>query len=143
MMIETSIRGSVAGKSSMREYHFLVIEGTQHIGLPQTDIDRLDLKPSIFSHVGPTNEEGRPSEGHRYQAGAHFGDCYIDLDVKPANEPTIGADALRALGYKVDLEQGHLTKPTRPLQIHRGLMPTMLDTSGLQPAREDTEWQRT
>lgn len=125
-MVETSIRGSVAGKSSMREYHFLVIEEAQHIGLPQADIDLLDLKPSIFSHVGPT------SKGHRYQAGALFGDCYIDLDVKPANEPTIGADALRALGYKVDLEQGWIVKPTEPLEIHRGLMPTMLDVSHLQ-----------
>ena len=111
----------------------MVIEGARYIGLPQADIDTLDLKPSMFAGFRPTNDDGRPIGGRRYQAGAHFGDCYIDLDVTPADEPTIGADALLALGYQVDLEQGRITKPTKPLEIHRGLMPYMLDVSHLQP----------
>ena len=38
------------------------------------------------------------------------------------------------LGYKVDLERGHIAKPAKPVKIHRGLMPTMLDVSDLESA---------
>lgn len=132
-MAYVNIKGSVAGKSATLEYQFLVIEGARYIGLPQADIDTLNLKPSMFTKLRPTNDDGQPIKGRRYEAGAHFGDSYIDLDVTPAAKPTIGADALRALGYTVDPAQGHITKPSKPLKIYRGLMPYMLDVSHSQP----------
>ena len=64
----------------------------------------------------------------------HFDDSHIDLDVLPVREPTISADALRAMGYEVDLKQGHIAKPTTPIKIHRGLTPYMLDVSQLGSA---------
>ena len=128
-MADTSIKGRIAGKSAAIEYQFLVIEGARYIGLPQADIDTLNLKPAMFTKLRPTKDDGQPIEGCRYQAGAHFGDSYIDLDVTPSAKPTIGADALRTLGYTVDLAQGYITKPTKPLKIYRGLMPYMLDVS--------------
>ncbi len=133
-MGETYIKGSITGRSATREYRFLVVEEGDHVGLPQIDIDVLDLKPSMFVPVEPTGDYDRPITGKIYQAGAHFADCYIDLDVLPAAKPTIGRNALRALGYKVDLEQGHIAKPAKPVKIYRGLMPTMLDVSDLESA---------
>ena len=133
-MVDTNMKGSVAGKSATREYSFQAVEGAQYVSLPQADIDALDLKPSMFAPAGPTGDDGNLTIGKRYQAGVNFADCYIDLDVVPAKEPTIGADALRALGYEVDLEQGIISQPAEPVKIYRGLMPTMLDVSQLGSA---------
>ena len=91
------IKGSIIGKSAMRECHFWVVEEGHHIGLPKIDIDALDLQPSMFASDEPTSDDRRPIISKRYQAGVNFADCYIDLDVVPAEEPSIGANALRTL----------------------------------------------
>ena len=65
-----------------------------------------------------------------------FAEGFIHQYAAPASEPTIGADTLRALGYKIDLEQGIIAKPTEPLKIRRGQMPTMLDVSHLTLAAD-------
>ena len=133
-MVETYIDGNlgIVGAATSRQFRFLVIEDAQHIGLPQSDIDALGLKPSLFAAL--RQNDGRKTA---YEAGAHFESCYVELDVHPEAAPTVGVWTLRELGFQVNLEQGRVSKPAQPSKIFRGLMPTMLDTSDLDKQCED------
>ncbi len=62
-MVATYIKGSITGESATREYRFLVVEEGDHVGLPQIDIDALELKPSMFVPVKPTGDYDRPITG--------------------------------------------------------------------------------
>lgn len=136
-MVDTYVNGSIGmvGAATIRQFKFLVVKDAPHIGLPQSDIDALGLKPSLFATPKEKGGRARTLEDRAYEAGAHFDRCYIELDVHPEPAPTVGVAALRKLGFEVDLEQGRISKPAKPLKIQRGLMPTMLDVSDLQSAR--------
>ena len=130
IMVDTYIRGSVIGKSETREFDFQVLKHSAQLGLPQSAIDVLGLAEVPGLLYGPM-ADGAANRAPTYLARIDFGERSIHQYVTPVSEPTIGADALRALGYKVDLEQGAIAKPAKPLKIQRGLMPTMLDVSDL------------
>ena len=127
----TYIKGSVVGKSEAREFEFRVLKRLAKVGLPQSAIDALGLSkiPNLPPDLRSDND------GPIYLSRVDFDEGFIHQYVTPASEPTIGADVLCALGYEVDLEQGIILKPTKPVKIYRGLMPTMLDVSHLPPAR--------
>ncbi len=135
--MDAYINGSIGmvGAATTRTFDFLVVKDSHHIGLPQSDIDALGLKPSLFATPKELGGHARTLEDRAYEAGAHFDKCYIELDVRPEPMPTIGVAALRKLGFEIDLEQGRIVKPAKPLKIQRGLMPYMLDVSDLQSAR--------
>ena len=135
-MIDTYIDGSIgiAGESADRQFRFLVVKEAHHIGLPQSDIEALGLKPSLFATPQEPGVHARTLGDMAYEAGVHFDTGYIELDVRPEPVPTVGVPALHKLGFEVDLEKGHIFKPAKPLKIRRGLMPTMLDVSDLQTA---------
>lgn len=137
-MVDTYIYGDIGipGVADTKQSSFLVVEDAYHIGLPQPDIDALGLNPSLFATPKEPSSHARTLGDRAYEAGVHFDTCYIELDVRPEPVPTIGAMALRKLGFKVDLKQGHIAKPTKPLKIRRGLMPTMLSATDLSPATD-------
>ena len=141
-MPDIYVKGSIIGKSETREFDFRVVKRSAQLGLPQSVIDDLALSevPGFVCDPLAHNDSNRDTA---YLTRVDFGDRCIHQYVTLASEPTIGADALRALGYKVDLAQGHIVKPTGPLEIHRGLMPMTLDVPNLRPAGGETEWQRT
>ena len=135
-MVDTYIDGSVGivGEAANRQFKFLVVKEARHIGLPQSDIDALGLKLSLFTTPKEPGGPTRTLDDRAYEAGVHFDTGYIELDVRPEPVPTVGVTALHKLGFEVDLEKGRISKPTEPLKIQRGLMPTMLDVSHLQTA---------
>ena len=118
--------------------------------LPMAEYPRLRISGEVNEY--PFEASITPAKGVWYvlfskrvlkAIGADIGDAVTvrfriadqdDVDVTPAAKPTIGADALRALGYTVDLAQGHITEPSKPLKIYRCLMPTRLDLSHLRSA---------
>ena len=122
------------GSAVTRQFRFLVVKDALYIGLPQPDIDALGLKRSLFATPKAHGGHARTLEDRAYEAGAHFDTCYIELDVRPEPAPTVGVAALRKLGFDVDLEQGRISKPAKPLKIQRGLMPYMLNVSDLRTA---------
>ena len=127
-MPDIYVKGSIVGKSETREFDFRVVKRSAQLGLPQSAIDDLGLS-EVPGFVCDPLTDSDSNRDTAYLTRVDFGERCIHQYVTLASEPTIGADALRALGYKVDLEQGHITKPTKPLKIRRGLMPTMLDVS--------------
>ena len=136
-MVDTYIDGHIriVGAATTRQFNFLVVKDANHIGLPQPDIDALGLKPSLFATPKEPGGHARTLDDRAYEAGVRFDTGYIELDVRPEPVPTVGVTALHKLGFEVDLEQGRIAKPTEPLKIQRGLMPTMLDVSHLRPER--------
>ena len=136
-MVDTYINGSIGiiGAATTKQFTFLVVKDTHHISLPQSDIDTLGLKPSLFATPQAKGGHARTLDDRAYEAGAHFDTCYIELDVRPEPTPTLGAQVLRELGFEVDLERGQITKPAKPLKLYRGLMPSMLDMSDLAQRR--------
>lgn len=133
-MVDTYINGSmgIVGAATTRQFRFLVVKDAHHVGLPQSNIDALDLKPSLFATPKKPGGHAPTPDDRAYEAGVEFGTCYIELDVLAEPIPTVGATALRKLGFKIDLKQGRIAEPAKPLRISRGLMPTMLDVSHLQ-----------
>ena len=130
-MPDTYVKGSITGKWETREFDFRVVSRSAQIGLPQSAIDALGLSQAPGFPHGPLADNDA-NRAPAYLAHIGFEERCIHQYVTPATKPTIGADALRALGYQVDLDQGRIIKPTEPLIIRRGLMPTMLDVSHLQ-----------
>ena len=51
-MVDVDIKGRVVSRSATREYDFLVDTGATWVGLPQEDIEALDLDPSMFAPSG-------------------------------------------------------------------------------------------
>ena len=133
-MVDAYIYGDIGivGAATTRQLKFLVVKDAHHIGLPQSEIGVLGLKPSLFATPKEKGGNARTLDDRAYEAGVHFDRCYIELDVRPEPVPTVGVAALRKLGFEVDLEQGRIAKPTEPLIIRRGLMPTMLDVPHLR-----------
>ena len=132
-MPDTYVKGSITGKLETREFDFRVVKRSAQVGLPQSAIDALGLSQVPgFPHDPLSDNDANRAPA--YLAYVGFEERCIHQHVTPAAYPTIGADALRALGYEVDLEQGRIIKPTGPLEIHRDLMPTMLDVSDLRYA---------
>ena len=130
-MPDIYVKGSIAGKSETREFDFRVAKRSAQLGLPQSAIDALGLAevPGLLhSPMGDDAADRAPI----YLSRVDFEGRTIHQYVAPTSRPTVGANILRALGYEVDLEQGLIAKPTEPLKIQRGLMPTMLDVSDLQ-----------
>ena len=123
MMTDIYIGGSVTGKSETRDYDFLIVKGEQHIGLPQSHIDVLGLKPSVFASLWAASDSEQLDVQKVYMASAHFAGSSIELDVLPAGMPTVGVAVLRTLGFSIDLENGSIEGPATPLTIHRGLSP--------------------
>ena len=120
-MADLYVKGSVVGDAETREYNFLVVSGVHHIRLPQSDIEALGLKFSLFART-------------TYAAGVHFGEGYIELDVLPAELPAVGVAVLRDLGYEIALEEKTnaiktIRVPEIPLTIHRGLLPWVSQSS--------------
>ena len=132
-MPDIYVKGSITGKSETREFDFRVAKRSAQLGLPQSAIDALGLAEvpgSLHSPMGDDAADRAPI----YLSCVDFEGRTIHQYVAPTSEPTVGADVLRALGYEVDLERGCIAKPTEPLKIQRGLMPTMLDVSDLRSA---------
>ena len=126
----TYVKGSVVGKSETRQFEFRVLKRSAKMGLPQSAIDALGLSEVPDLPPSPTFADAA-IRVPTYLSRLDFEGQSIHQYVAPASEPTIGSDALRALGYQVDLERGVISAPTEPAKIHRGLMPTMLDVSHL------------
>ena len=129
----TYIKGSVVGKLETQQFEFRVLKRSAKIGLPQSAIDALGLSEVPDLPHGPAVADST-IRAPIYLSRLDFQGQSIHQYVAPASEPTIGSDALRALGYQVDLERDVISAPTEPAKIHRGLMPTMLDVSDLQRA---------
>ena len=138
-MVETYVNGSIGivGAATTRQFEFLVVKDAHHIGLPQSAIDALGLKPSLFATPKKNGGHARTLGDRAYEAGVHFDTCYIELDVRPEPVPTVGIVALYKLGFDIDLEQGQIAKPANPSKLYRGLMPSMLDVSDLAQRRPD------
>ena len=136
-MVDVYVNGSIGivGAATTKQFEFLVVKDTHHIGLPQSDTYALGLEPSLFGTPKAKGGHARTLDDRAYEAGVRFDTCYIELDVRPEAVPTVGVAALHKLGFDVDLEQGSISKPAKPVKIQRGLMPTMLDLSDLQSAR--------
>ena len=132
-MGKTFIKGSIIGKSETWEFDFQVAKRSAQLGLPQSAIDALGLAEVPGSLYGPMGDDDA-NRAPIYLSCVDFEGRTIHQYVSPTNSPTVGADVLRALGYQVDLELGRIAKPTEPLKIQRGFMPTMLDVSDLRSA---------
>ncbi len=130
-MGKTFIKGSIIGKSETWQFDFRVAKRSAQLGLPQSAIDTLGLAEVPGLLYGPMGDDAA-NRAPIYLSCVDFEGRTIHQYVAPTSRPTVGADVLRALGYEVDLEQGRISKPAKPLKIHRGLMPTMLDVSDLQ-----------
>ena len=132
-MPDIYVKGSIVSKSETREFDFRVAKRSAQLGLPQPAIDALGLAEVTGFWYGPMTD-ATASRVPIYLSCVDFEGRFIHQYVAPASKPTVGADVLRALGYEVDLEQGCIAKPAKPLKIQRGLMPTMLDVSDLTSA---------
>ena len=130
-MPDIYVKGSITGKSETREFDFRVAKRSAQLGLPQSAIDALGLAEVPGLPYGPMGDDAANCASI-YLSCVHFEGRTIHQYVAPESEPTVGADALRALGYEVDLERGCIAKPTEPLKFHHGLMPGLLDVSDLQ-----------
>ena len=124
-MANVYVKGTIAGASNNRDYNFLVVEGSSQIGLPPSDIASLGLKDSKFVDASRSGNK-------IYQASASFDQGYIELEVFAAKTPSVGSEALTALGYLIDLEAGNVHSPPHPVKIYRGLMPSLLDVEDTQ-----------
>ena len=122
-MVSTYINGSVAGDAATQDHTFLIVAGERHLGLPQRCIDELDLKISTFAPTGTARDCEGPAGDATYMTRANFCGNSIELDVLPARTPTVGAAALRSMGFSVDLDNGSVMEPETPLTIHRGFSP--------------------
>ncbi len=130
-MPDIYVKGSIAGKSETREFDFRVAKRSAQLGLPQSVIDALGLTEVPGLLHSPMGDDAA-NRARIYLSCVDFEGRTIHQYVAPTSRPTVGADVLRALGYEVDLEQGLIAKPTEPLKVQRGLMPTMLDVSDLR-----------
>ena len=100
----TYAKGSITGKSEVREYDFLVDAGANWLGLPPDDIDALglDAVPNANApiYIGIGTLEG---------AGFVNG-------VVPAELPVVSRRILQSLGFKVDLLRQRIEKrPTHEI----------------------------
>ncbi|MDE2788011.1 MAG: hypothetical protein OXL37_15295 [Chloroflexota bacterium] len=130
-MPDIHVKGSIAGTSETRDFDFRVAKRSAQLGLPQSAIDALGLAEVPGLLYGPMADDAA-KRGPIYLSCVDFEGRTIHQYVAPTSRPTVGADVLRALGYEVDLERGCIAKPSKPLKIQRGLMPTMLDVSDLR-----------
>ena len=104
-------KGTIAGKSETREIAFRVIERARWLGLPQADIDALGLKLLRHDNVPAKSGVGDASAPIYTATGTLEGVGFVG-SVIAAGAPTLGANFLRDLGFRVDLEKGKLEKQT-------------------------------
>lgn len=119
------LEGHVDGSSGTRLFKFLIVDNAWRLGLPRADIESLRLQKSVFTREGSGDYQV-------FQAGVHFGQSYVELDVVPSLEPTVGLEVVSKLGYQVDLKNSRIVSAEKPIKIYRGLMPGMLDVDELQ-----------
>ena len=104
-------KGTIAGKSETREIAFRVIERARWLGLPQADIDALGLKLLRHDNVPAKSGVGDASAPIYTATGTLEGVGFVG-SVIAAGAPTLGANFLRELGFRVDWENEKLEKQT-------------------------------
>ena len=122
-MVDKYVNGSIAGDNGTRDYNFSIVKGGHNVGLPQSEIDGLGLKQSVFFPKSMTRDTEGLAGDKSYMATAHFAGSSVELDVLPALAPTVDVAVLRDLGFKVDLGKGSVEEPTTNLDILRGFSP--------------------
>lgn len=100
-MGRTTVTATIIGANEAREYEFLVDTGSTHIGLPQQDIDELDLSP-IPNGVLQVLTANGIVERQSYWAigeidGRRFGTMITEAPI-----PLIGYHLLESLRYRVN-----------------------------------------
>ena len=108
-------KGTIAGKSETREIAFRVIERARWLGLPQADIDSLGLNLIRRDNV-PTKSNADEADDEAdtpiyTTTGTLEGVGFVG-SVIAAEAPTLGANFLRDLGFRVDWENEKLEKQT-------------------------------
>lgn len=99
----TYARGSITGKSEVREYEFLVDTGATWIGIPQADIEALELDTVPNAGARLMTADGSIINTPIYIAtGMLEGTGFVNGAV-PAARPLVGYKLLQDLGFKVDL----------------------------------------
>ena len=94
----TYAKGSITGKSEVREYDFLVDAGANWVGLPPDDIAALGLDPV-------PNADAPIYIGIGTLEGAGFANGIV-----PAELPVVSCRLLQSLGFKVDLLNQRIEK---------------------------------
>ena len=122
-MVDKYVNGSIAGDNGTRDYNFSIVKGGHNVGLPQSEIDGLGLKQSVFFPKSMTRDTEGLAGDKSYMATAHFAGSSVELDVLPALASTVDVAVLRDLGFKVDLGKGSVEEPTTNLDILRGFSP--------------------
>ena len=104
-------KGKVTGKSETREIVFQVIERARWIGLPQADIDALGLQLIRYDSA-PAKSGASETGAPIYTAAGTLEGAGFVGSVVAAAAPTVGANFLRDLGFRVDWENEKLEKQT-------------------------------
>ena len=106
----TYARGSITGRSEIREYDFLVDTGATWVGIPQSDIDALGLDIVPNAAAALMTADGTVRETPIYVAiGMLEGTGFVNGAV-PAAVPLVGYKLLQDLGFKVDLVSERIEK---------------------------------
>ena len=99
----TYARGSISGNKETREFDFLVDTGATWVGIPQADIDALELDTVPNASAALMMADGSVNHTPVYVAiGMLEGTGFVNGAV-PAAVPLVGYKLLQDLGFKVDL----------------------------------------
>ena len=105
----TYAKGSITGKSEVREYDFLVDTGATWIGLPPEDIDALGLDPVPNAAAEITTGNG-VIRTPLYTAIGMLEGMGFSHSAVPCPTPLVGYRLLQDLGFKVDLVNERIEK---------------------------------
>ncbi len=106
----TYAKGSITGRSEAREYDFLVDTCATWVGIPQADIDALELEIVPNASAALMMADGTISHTPIYIAvGMLEGTGFVNGAV-PAAVPLVGYKLLQDLGFKVDLVNERIEK---------------------------------
>ncbi len=120
-MGRTTAMATIIGSSEAREYEFLVDTGSTHIGLPQQEIDELELSPvpngvlQVLTATGIVERQSYWAIGEI--DGRGFGTMITEAPI-----PLIGYHLLESLRYRVNpvthaLERIPIDEPSPPYML--------------------------
>ena len=122
-MGRTIATATIIGANEAREYEFLVDTGSTHIGLPQRDIDELDLSPIPNGVLQVLTANGIVERQSYWAIGEIDGRGFGTM-ITEAPIPLIGYHLLESLRYRVNpvahtLERIPMDEPSPPYMLIR------------------------
>ncbi len=101
--MDTYINGSIGmvGAATTWKFDFLLDKDSRHIGLPQSDIDELGLKPSLFATPKELGGHARTLEDRAYEAGTHFDRCYMNWTCDQSQCPKLALQRCASWGSRL------------------------------------------